>query len=42
MTCRQLRSCGPDGVVLKRLVLSGYLVRVHKGKAVSCYCQAER
>ena len=29
-----LRSCDPDRVVLKRIVLSGYPVRVHKKKAV--------
>ncbi len=29
-----LRSCNPDRVVLKRVVLSGYPVRVHKKKAV--------
>ena len=29
-----LRSCDPDRVVLKKVVLSGYPVRVHKLKAV--------
>ena len=29
-----LRSCDPDRVILKRIVLSGYPVRVHKKKAV--------
>ena len=29
-----LRSCDPDRVVLKKIVLSGYPVRVHKNKAV--------
>ena len=29
-----LQSCNPDRVVLKRIVLSGYPVRVHKKKAV--------
>ena len=29
-----LKECNPDRVVLKKVVLSGYPVRVHKGKAV--------
>jgi len=33
-TAGSLRSCNPDRVVLKRVVLSGYPVRVHKKKAV--------
>ena len=29
-----LRSCNPDRVVLKKITLSGYPVKVHKKKAV--------
>lgn len=34
MSAGSLRNCDPDRVVLKRIVLSGYPVRVHKKKAV--------
>lgn len=32
-----LRSCSPDRIILKKIVLSGYPVKVHKHKAIVKY-----
>lgn len=32
-----LRSCNPDRIILKKIVLSGYPVKVHKHKAIVKY-----